>query len=87
VPRHPDKVRLLFGPYTPPPLRKGDRTSCLYRDADVVITGWSGGRISWPRCRELESGSGVRIETLQPWEKVHHVNGFPWSKGRGRIET
>ena len=28
--RHPDRVRLHFGPYTPPPLRKGDRTTCLY---------------------------------------------------------
>jgi hypothetical protein len=44
----PDKFRLLHGPYEPPPLRKGDRTTCLYRDADAVITGWSGGRISWP---------------------------------------
>jgi hypothetical protein len=63
--RHPDKVKLLFGPYEPPPLRKGDRTSCLYRDADVVVTGWSAGRISWPRCRALDSrghGSGLLVE-------------------------
>jgi hypothetical protein len=40
--RHPDKVRLLFGPYEPPPLRKGDRASCLYRDADVVDPGGPG---------------------------------------------
>src|SRR5262245_325391 len=44
--RVPDKVRLLHGPYEPLPLRKGERASCLYRDADVVITGRSGGRIS-----------------------------------------
>jgi hypothetical protein len=65
VPRHPDKVKLLFGPYEPPPLRKGDRATCLYRDADVVVTSWSGGRISWPRCRALDSrghGSGILVE-------------------------
>jgi hypothetical protein len=65
MPRHPDKVKLLFGPYTPPALRKGDRTTCLYRDADVVVTGWSDGRISWPRCRALDSrghGSGILVD-------------------------
>jgi hypothetical protein len=64
VARHPDKVRLLFGPYTPPPLRKGDRTSCLYRDANVVVTGWSDGRSSWPRYRALgvRGGSGLLVE-------------------------
>jgi hypothetical protein len=65
MPRHPDKVKLLFGPYEPPPLRKGDRTSCLDRDADVVVTGWSDGRIPWPRCRALDSrghGSGLLVE-------------------------
>src|SRR5262245_30260255 len=65
MPRHPDKVKLLFGPYTPPPLRKGDRTVCLYRDADVVITGWSDGHIPWPRCRALDSrghGSGILVD-------------------------
>ena len=34
---------------------------CFYRDADVVITSWSGGRISWPRCRAIghRGGSGL----------------------------
>ncbi len=27
-----DKIKLLFGPYYPPPLRKGGRAFCLYRD-------------------------------------------------------
>jgi hypothetical protein len=34
--RVPDKFRLLHGPYEPPPLRKGERTTRLYRDCDVV---------------------------------------------------
>src|SRR5262249_59143650 len=42
--------RLLAGPYTPPPLRRGERTFCLYRDADVTVTSWTSAPISWPRC-------------------------------------
>jgi len=42
--------RLLAGPYTPPPLRRGDRTICLYRDADVAVTSWTAAPIPWPRC-------------------------------------
>jgi hypothetical protein len=60
-----DRVRLLFGPYRPPALRRGDRASCLLRDCDVVITGWSDGRISWPRCRALGThggGSGILLD-------------------------
>jgi hypothetical protein len=26
-----DRVKLLFGPYKPPALRKGDRATCRYR--------------------------------------------------------
>jgi hypothetical protein len=32
------KTQLLFGPYRPPKLHKGDRAFCLLRDSDVVIT-------------------------------------------------
>src|SRR5947209_8335268 len=62
--RVPENAKLLFGPYTPPALRKGDRTHCLYRDALVVVTAWSDGRISWPRCRALghRGGSGLLVD-------------------------
>ncbi len=62
-PTDPDLVRLLAGPYAPPPLRKGDRATCLYRDADVVGTSWSDARISSPRCRALgvRGGSGLLV--------------------------
>jgi hypothetical protein len=43
-----DRTRLLYGPYRPPRLRRGDRAFCLYRDGDVVITSWSNARIPWP---------------------------------------
>jgi hypothetical protein len=38
-----DGPLLLFGPYRPPPLKRGDRAVCLARDADVVVTGISAG--------------------------------------------
>ena len=41
-----------------------DGNVCLYRDADVVITGWSDGRIPWPRCRGVGvvGGSGLLVD-------------------------
>jgi hypothetical protein len=60
-----DRIKLLFGPYRVPSLRRGDRTICLYRDAPVVITSWSDGPISWPRCRALDGpggGSGLLVD-------------------------
>src|SRR5262245_66336696 len=59
-----ERVTLLFGPYTPPKLKRGDRAGCLVRDCTVVITSISAGRIPWPRCRALDSrgGSGLLVE-------------------------
>jgi hypothetical protein len=61
-----DRVKLLFGPYQAPPLRRGDRATCLLRDCTVVVTGWSAGRIAWPRCRPLDNyrggGSGLLLD-------------------------
>jgi hypothetical protein len=42
---------VLFGPYQAPALKRGDQATCLYKDCDVVVTGWTDARISWPRCR------------------------------------
>jgi hypothetical protein len=33
-----DRLKLLFGPYKAPALRRGDRASCLVRDCLVVVT-------------------------------------------------
>jgi hypothetical protein len=49
-----DRVKLLHGPYKAPRLRRGDRAFCLFRDGDVVVTGWTDARISCPRCRPLD---------------------------------
>ena len=48
--RTDDRTRLLHGPYHPPRLHVGERTTCLYRDCDVVVTSWTDAPISWPRC-------------------------------------
>jgi hypothetical protein len=53
-----EQIKLLFGPYNPPALQKGDRDYCLFRDTDVVVTSWSGARIAWPLCRALGSSRG-----------------------------
>jgi hypothetical protein len=52
-----ERVQLLFGPYRPPKFRAGDRTVCLFRDCDVVVTSWTDAPISWPRCRTLGTRS------------------------------
>jgi hypothetical protein len=43
-----ERVQLLFGPYKAPPLKRGDRASCLFRDCEVIVTGWSDAPIPWP---------------------------------------
>ncbi len=62
--RIPDKCRLLHGPYHAPPLARGDRATCLLRDGDVVITGWTSAHIPWPRCQAVgvKGGSGVLLD-------------------------
>jgi hypothetical protein len=58
-----DRHKLLFGPYQAPPLKRGDRAVCLYRDAEVVITGWSDARIAWPRCHPVgRGGVGLLVD-------------------------
>jgi hypothetical protein len=96
--RPADKYRLLHGPYTPQPLRKGDRATCLLRDGTVVITSWSDGRISWPRCRKLghRGGSGLLVDdelvrairsesslALQYWFGVQGETVWRWRQAFG----
>src|SRR5262245_12945083 len=60
-----ERVKLLFGPYQAPPLKRGDRATCLFRGCAVVITGRTTARIPWPRCRALDSsggGSGLLVD-------------------------
>jgi hypothetical protein len=50
-----DRYQLFHGPYRPPALRLGDRATCLFRDGDVIITGWGDAPIPRPHGRRLET--------------------------------
>jgi hypothetical protein len=57
--------KLLFGPYRPPSVKPGDRVLCLFRDRDVIITGFTSARLSWPICRPAEppwGGLGIFVD-------------------------
>ena len=57
--------QLHHGPYHPPALRRRDRATYLFREGDMIVTGWSDARISWPRCRRLDTrggGSGLLVD-------------------------
>jgi hypothetical protein len=54
--RYAGRLKLLFGRYQAPALRRGDRAWCLYRDCEVVITSWSDAQITWPRGRGSHNG-------------------------------
>jgi hypothetical protein len=86
------------GPYQAPALRRGDRTTCIYRDAEVVITSWTDARISWPRCQRvgIRGGSGVLVDeellrairnessaALQYWFGVSEFTVWNWRKKFG----
>jgi hypothetical protein len=88
----------LHGPYTSPPLRRGDHAVCLYRDSEVVITSWSDARIPWPRCRRVghragpgllvnpELAGAIRFESslaLQHWFGVAEVTVWAWRRALG----
>ena len=47
-----------------PSLQRGDITTCLARNADVIVTSWSSGHIPWPRCRTVgqRGGSGLLVD-------------------------
>lgn len=57
------KHQKLIGTYVTPAVRKGDRVTCLYRDADCVVTGFHDRRIVWPRVQTIgqKGGSGLWV--------------------------
>src|SRR5690348_4629655 len=82
----------------PPALRRGDRTTCLYRDTEVVITSWTEARISWPRCQAVgvRGGSGLLVDeellraircesslALQHWFGVNEATVWRWRRAFG----
>ena len=94
----PNRHALLHAPYHPPAVRRGDRTICLYRDAEVIVTSWTDAPISWPRCRAVgvRGGSGLLVDeellraircessvSLQSWFGVNEVTIWRWRKAFG----
>ncbi len=60
-----EKTALLFGPYNTPALKVGDRSLCLYRDAEVVIYDWTIAPMSWALCYHAGTrafGKGILVE-------------------------
>ncbi|HTU21766.1 MAG TPA: hypothetical protein VMG10_27255 [Gemmataceae bacterium] len=60
-----DRIKLLFAPYQPPALKVGDRTFCLYRDAEVLVYDWSLAPLSWPLCYQAARrgvGKGILVD-------------------------
>jgi hypothetical protein len=87
-----DRIKLLFGPYKAPPLRRGDRAFCLLRDCDVVVTSWTDARIPWPRCRALDGpggGSGLLLDG-ELARAVRHESAaalmYWWGASKGAVE-
>jgi hypothetical protein len=94
----PDNAKLLGAPYGCPSVKKGDRAFCLFRDCVVVITGWSDGRLLWPRCRAIgvRGGSGLLVneelarairtesaEALKYWWGIGTAAAWHWRKALG----
>jgi hypothetical protein len=93
------KTKLLFGPYRPPRLKVWQRASCLYRDTEVVIFGWTAAKIPWPRCYvagtraagqgllvDDELARAVRSESsaaIQHWWGVCSVTVTKWRRALG----
>jgi hypothetical protein len=53
----------LIGTYAAPAVRRGQIVSCLYRDADCVVTSITDAPIPWPRCRVrgARGGNGLWV--------------------------
>src|SRR5262249_60198729 len=91
-----DRFRLL-GRYHTPRVRIGTVLSCEARDCDVVVVGYSGGRIPWPIGRRKGSGSlglivfgglakAVRRESAQAvghWGGAGRSAVWRWGESRG----
>jgi len=82
-----DRFKLLYGPYRSPPLRRGDRTTCLFRDGEVIVTGWSDARIAWPRCRLIcaQGGSGLLVDEESCRRSSSRLRADRWLHAPGRL--
>src|SRR5262245_66316749 len=77
----PNGCRLLHGPYRVPPLRVGDRETCLVRDCLCRVTGYSAGPIPWPMGVPAGGRSGpgfIVTEELARAVRVAAANAVRW---------
>ena len=51
----------LIGTYSAPPLRVGDRATCLFRDRDCKVTSITAAPIPWPRVQPLGQLGGCGL--------------------------
>lgn len=60
----PEHLELLAGPYQLPRLEVGDRTFCLFRDCEVIVTPWTDGPTDGPRCQvpKQRRGCGLLVD-------------------------
>jgi hypothetical protein len=82
----PDECRLHAGPYAAPPLRVGDRETCIVRDALCVVTGWSAGRVQWPTGVPVGGRSGpgfIVTEELARAVRSESAKAIRWWFGVG----
>src|SRR5262245_7219082 len=81
------KPRLLAGPYTPPTQRRGDRATCLFREADVTVTSWTSAPISWPRCcRPGTHGGGSGLLVTEELARAVRTEPAIADEGRSACE-
>jgi len=74
-----ERFKLLYGPYTPPKCKLGDKLFCEYRDREVTVKGMTDSLIQWPctrrsnRLSPIVCGDLVRaIRTESEMAVAHH---------------
>jgi DNA-binding Xre family transcriptional regulator len=80
-----DRLKLRFGPYSPPAVHVGDWIECEVR-GEVRVGSWSDGRIPWPRVRGIGHGMilcGDLARALRT-EAVQSIS-FWWGVSRGTV--
>jgi hypothetical protein len=83
MPRHPDRVRLLFGPYQPPPLRKGHSCFAILAALACAAAGCSSGGEGQPTEGRL-SRLQVQVERQREASAKAAADYAP--KVRGRLD-
>jgi len=58
-----ERYQLIGGPLLAPNLRRGDVVICFVRDCDCIVTGWTDGRVAWPKGRARGKGATGPIVT------------------------